>query len=84
MPEKEIDRREEIIDLALRSLVLRVPAKDVIENAMDEYMKECCLALLEFMAKNKVDVDCDYPDSKINFHYKGGWITKEQLFENFL
>lgn len=60
--------------------------KDAAINAMDENGKRMCLDLLEFMAKNKVDVDCDYVDTHNNFcfYYKGEWVTKEQLFENFL
>ena len=51
-------------------------------SAMDEYMKEVCLELLEYMAKNKV-VCGVFSDDRM-FNYKGQWITKEQLFENFL
>lgn len=60
------------------------PDVDKIYNAMDEHGKQMCLDLLEYMAKNKVDVDCDYPDNKNVFYHKGEWITAEQLFENFL
>lgn len=51
-------------------------------SAMDEYMKECCLDLLAYMAKNKI-VCGTFSDDRC-FNYKGQWITKEQLFENFL
>jgi hypothetical protein len=58
-----------------------------IKNAMDEYMKACCLELLEYMAKN--DVKCTWYDHEVKgrtytFSYKGEDISKEQLFENFL
>lgn len=59
-----------------------VAYKDAAINAMDEYMKECCLDLLSYMAKNKI-ICGTFSDDRC-FNYKGQWITKEQLFENFL
>lgn len=56
--------------------------KEVAINAMDSYMKECCLDLLAYMSKNKV-VCGAFSDDRC-FNYQGQWITKEQLFENFL
>lgn len=58
------------------------------KNAMDEYMKECCLELLEYMIK-KDAVPCVMVDEKGNetagFSVdRGKFVTKEQLFENFL
>lgn len=55
---------------------------DGAKNAMDEYMKECCIALLEYVAFNTTDTLVDV--SGVKFKYKGEWISKEQLFENFL
>jgi hypothetical protein len=83
------DRKEEILS-KYPELIAEVNDEDncaavSIENAkdaMDEYMKECCLELLEYMAKNKV-VCGVFSDDRM-FNYKGQWITKEQLFENFL
>lgn len=53
-----------------------------IKNAMDEYMKECCLELLEYMAKK--NVSCTVVNGVCYFFSQGECITKEQLFENFL
>ena len=89
MPEKEVDRRTEIILKETGGIITEYEAGITgIFNAMDEYMKERCLELLEYMAKN--DVDCemlgdDETDAvQAFFYYKGEWIKKEQLFENFL
>lgn len=56
-----------------------------VTEAMDEYMCETCLELLEYMAKNKV-ICGHYSSSdgllfKVNGHEL---LTKKQLFENFL
>lgn len=55
--------------------------------AMDEYMKQSCLELLEYLAKN--DVKCTWYEHEVkgivySFHCKGECLSKEQLFENFL
>lgn len=49
-----------------------------LSNGIDRYMKETCLELLEYMAKHSVEC------SGSLFLYKGEWIDKEKLFENFL
>lgn len=51
-----------------------------VKFAMDEYMKETCLQLLEYVAKNisRIDRNGDF------IGYRGDVFTKEQLFENFL
>jgi hypothetical protein len=84
------DRREEILNIAInldnakKGILSMVPdvfpssLMDAAKYAMDEYMKETCLELLEYMAKH--NVLC----MEEMFCYKGRWITKEQLFENFL
>jgi hypothetical protein len=56
-------------------------------DAIDEKKKEMCLELLEYMAKN--DIKCTWYEHEVRgivytFHYKGEYISKEQLFENFL
>lgn len=58
-----------------------------LDNGIDEYMKETCLELLEYMAKN--DVKCTWYEHEVRgivyaFNYKGESLSKEQLFENFL
>jgi len=84
------DRREEILNKIWQSdssllQVAIVLNSDVslIKYAMDEYMKECCLSLLEYVAKNTI-THYVAPDGIVEFKYKGEWITREQLFENFL
>jgi hypothetical protein len=57
------------------------------KDAMDEYMKECCLLLLEYMAT--LEVDCYINDNHEHVFYmrrskRDEILTKEQLFENFL
>ncbi len=54
----------------------------VIWDAMDEYMKATCLELLEYMAKN--GIECIDSIKGYSFYYRGQYLTKEQLFENFL
>lgn len=56
--------------------------KDAAINAMDEYMKEVCLELLEYMSKNKVI--CGSLSGKNQFYFRDEWIIATQLFENFL
>lgn len=54
----------------------------MITNAMDEYMKESCLELLEYVGKKvKWAVESD---GKVLFWNGSDYLTKEQLFENFL
>lgn len=89
MHEKEVDRRSEILFKETGGIFdSREGGITGIFNAMDEYMKERSLELLEYMAKN--DVECEMlGDSDTGsvipfFYYKGEFLTKEQLFENFL
>lgn len=88
-----IDRREEILNQQHDLLVddrglpkdgseLFFCYKPAAISAMDEYMRECCLALLEYVAINVTDSSVSV--NGIEFKYKGEWIAKEQLFENFL
>lgn len=89
-----MDSREEILNNEYRKWVNKIglssiyPAfypeayREAAINAMDEYMKECCIALLEYVAFNTTDTLVDV--SGVKFKYKGEWITKERLFENFL
>ena len=58
-----------------------------ISEAMDEYMKEVCLHLLEYMATLGVECYID-DDHECGFYTRNSknpdHLTKEQLFENFL
>jgi hypothetical protein len=60
------------------------PDIDRVYVAMDENGKQMCLDLLEYMAKNNVKCGKYGVDGGSDYFCKGGWITKEQLFENFL
>jgi len=89
------DRREEVLNQEYRKFVeekgvssiypscFPMAYKDSAINAMDEYMKECCLSLIQYMCDNDLYSSCR-KDGVDLFRYKGEWITKEQLFENFL
>lgn len=89
-----VDRREDILNKEHREYVkdegtASIHTKDFPEAyknqacaAMDEYMKECCLELLEYMAKNHVG--CGMTGDGSFFNLKGRPLSKEQLFENFL
>ena len=57
--------------------------KPEVFNAMDQYATEMCLELLEYMAKNFIICEVNIAKEK-RFYFKGQWISKEQLFENFL
>lgn len=92
------DRREEILQSVFNKYKSLHPAdnwaswesikedgtSDITYNAMDEYMKECCLELLEYMAKANVRCWYDDEDKSIIFMYRGEYLSKEQLFEIFL
>lgn len=54
------------------------------EMAMDEYMKQCCLELLEYMGQNKIKLSALSTPDDIIFTYNGELLSKEELFENFL
>ena len=77
-------RREEIVNLAIKRLILRTSAKEVVEGAMDEYMKECCLSLLQYMADNNIKLSFASTSQEPLFMCGGLILTKEEVFENFL
>lgn len=68
-------------DEDLRLAIAVNPDVAKIKNAMDENGKQMCLDLLEYMAKYKVR--CAEGAKEAGFWFKGEWISKEQLFENF-
>lgn len=76
------DRREEIII----SYVGDDPYvyRPGVINIMDEYMKESCLALLQYMADNSIRLSLASTSQEPLFMWKGELLTKEQVFENFL
>lgn len=56
---------------------------DAIKNSMDEYMKECILEFIEYVAKNKIEINNDNGEPCC-YLSNGEGITPKQLFENFL
>lgn len=54
-----------------------------IKNAMDEYMRESVLEAFEYVVKNTTGHSID-ENGKVQFKFKGEWITTKKLFENFL
>ncbi len=52
-------------------------------EAMDDHATAMCMDLLEYMAKNEVSCEINIAKQK-RFYFKGQWIDKEQLFEDFL
>lgn len=54
-----------------------------VTEAMDEYMEQCCLELLSYVVRNTTGHSID-KDGTVHFKYKGEWLSKEELFENFL
>lgn len=51
--------------------------------AMDEYFQTRSMELLDYMSKNEIECMPVHGDGR-DFFYKGEWITKEALFQNFL
>ena len=81
MPEKEVDRREEVLKQERKDLQ-RSDHKSIL-SAMDEYMKERCLEFIQWMLDKGVFAT-RVVDGQTLLYYRGEYITKEQLFENFL
>lgn len=54
-----------------------------IKNAMDSYMKVSVLEAFEYIVKNTTGHSID-ENGKVQFKFKGEWITTKQLFENFI
>lgn len=74
------DKREDIYNYYS---VLNGDPLDVAKDCMDTYMRETCLELLEYLAKNKVECGTS-PKHEGLFWFGGEWLTSKQLFENFL
>lgn len=76
-------------DAILHELTIRKDERDIcyersdVQDAMDEYMKATCLELLEYMAKNNIHCTVGI-EGNAKFDYKGEYLTKEEIFENFL
>lgn len=88
------DRREEIVKKVFADYkkanprenwlsfdeVKSIGTASIVYACMDEYMKECCLELLDYVSKkiSKIDHNGNF------IGYRGEVLSKEQLFENFL
>lgn len=90
MPEDK-DIREEILhNLVISDKYFKddVYSKELIFDAMDERARRMCMDLLQWMAENNVDcrtgLDQPFGEEERQFRYKGEWITKKELFSNFL
>lgn len=80
------DRRTEILDNCDKDYIEDfgfVTTPEGMKEAMDIYMKESVMEAFEWLVKNTSGHSID-ENGKCEFKYKGEWITKEQLFENFL
>lgn len=77
------DRREDILWVVPHPTPTSVTVSGA-KQAMDTYMKECCLELLDYMAKK--GMMCFVENGVANFTSENGYVllSKEQLFENFL
>lgn len=77
-----VDRREDILWVVPHPTPTSVTVSGA-KQAMDTYMKECCLELLSFVVRNTTGHSID-KDGTVHFKYKGEWLSREELFENFL
>lgn len=86
------DRREEILSDQLGRYLLKIShishgtdaIPHAIKLAMDEYMRETCLELLDYVAKRVSNFWID-DNGNSKFRLSGDEeLTKEQLLENFL
>lgn len=92
MPDKEIDRREQVFKYAYtihtldNDFVKGIPDDKYMQigkMAMDQYFTERALELLDYVVKNTTGHAID-EEGNVEFKYKGEWISAKQLFENFL
>jgi hypothetical protein len=57
--------------------------RDVAINAMDENGRQMCMEFIEYVVKNTTGHHID-EKGNVEFKFKGEWIDKETLFENFI
>jgi hypothetical protein len=77
------DLREKILKKEATEALLSPTQELLVKNAMDEYWRVKSMELLEYMAKN--NVECLYDNDQPSFWVSSGeYLTKEQLFQNFL
>jgi hypothetical protein len=79
------DLREKILDKEIDGFTDGMISRSNIYNAMDEYFKVRSMELLEWMGKNKVECDDQMlHGGGVMFFCDGDYLTKEELFKNFL
>ena len=78
------DRRREILGDGLSLDGTELHNESDVLRAMDEYMKESCLALLQYMADYNIRLSLASTSQEPLFIWAGDLLTKEQVFENFL
>jgi hypothetical protein len=87
MPDKRekilIQEHRKFVEAKEDSLIYPKVYKEAAINAMDAYMKECVTEAFEYVVKNTTGHSIE-SDGSVSFKFKGEWISKEQLFENFL
>lgn len=78
--------KEEIYESEFGLLSVRPTStvKQAALSAMDDYMKQCCLELIEYIAKNVHSTYIRENGEVVITLFGGRDVTKEQLFENFL
>jgi hypothetical protein len=82
-----MDKRQVILDkyqTVIPESDIECISKEDAKDAMDDYMKECVLLAFEFVAHETTGHSFSKTKDELEFKYKGEWISKEQLFENFL
>jgi hypothetical protein len=86
-----MDRREEILRKEIPANYIWEESKhldntpfEYVFNAMDEHAKEMCLLFSKFIAHETTGHSFNKTKDELEFKYKGEWISKEKLFENFL
>ena len=85
-----MDRREEILNKYGQDILGSVEGTETgvslasAKDAMDEYMKECCLGFLKYTLEKMGGHSID-ASGKVEIKVRSGeWLTAEQVFENFL
>jgi len=82
-----MDRRAEIVAKLIMSdkyFKTDTIPEALVYDAMDEYMRESVLLAFEFVAHETTGHSMNETKGELEFKYKGQWVSKEELFENFL
>jgi hypothetical protein len=69
--------KEEIVNGAMKGLIIRTSTKEVIEDAMDAYAKQQAISFANFIAYNDIkphDIDT----------WNGGKLNTHELYDDFL